>query len=61
MTSIYFHHLKRIELAYDITLLFVCLCYKPLLRNGCWRHSRLEEGLAGAVVIFKVWRLAIAL
>jgi hypothetical protein len=26
-------------------------CWKPLLWNGWWRHSRLEKGLAGAVVI----------
>jgi hypothetical protein len=26
-------------------------CYKPLPGNGWLRHSRLEKGLAGAVVI----------
>jgi hypothetical protein len=37
----------------------------PLLeavaRNGWWRNSRLEKGLAGAVVICELWRLAVAL
>jgi hypothetical protein len=37
----------------------------PLLeavaRERCWRHSMLEEGLTGAVVIYKMWGLAIAL
>jgi hypothetical protein len=36
-------------------------CYKPLPGNGWGRHSRLEKGLAGAVVICELWKLAVAL
>jgi hypothetical protein len=35
-------------------------CSKPLPRNGWW-HSKLEKGLAGAVVICELWRLALTL
>jgi hypothetical protein len=34
---------------------------KPLLGNGSWKQSRLEKGPACAVVICKVWRLALVL
>jgi hypothetical protein len=37
----------------------------PLLeavaRDGWWRHSRLENSLAGALLISELWRLAKAL
>jgi hypothetical protein len=36
-------------------------CQKLLPENNWWSHSRLEKGLVGAVVICKVWRLAISL
>jgi hypothetical protein len=36
-------------------------CQNLLPGNGWWRHSRLEKGLVGAVVICKVWRSAILL
>jgi hypothetical protein len=36
-------------------------CLKPLPGNGWWRYSWVENWLAGAVVICKVWRLVIAL
>jgi hypothetical protein len=34
---------------------------KPLPVNGWLKHSRLEKGVASAVLISKVWRLAMAL
>jgi hypothetical protein len=37
------------------------LCYKPSPGNGLWRQSSLGKGLAGTVVIFKEWRLTMAL
>jgi hypothetical protein len=35
-------------------------CWKPLPGNGCWSQQA-GRGLAGAVVICKEWRVAIAL
>jgi hypothetical protein len=36
-------------------------CHEPLPGDAWWRHSRLEIGLVGAVVICELWILVVAL